>query len=103
MKYPLNNRLSPRQKELLAFLGEDYCRNVIDGEPVIYRDFGAYDVEISGGHRKNQPVSIYVWKKAGGMAIVERHTELPQNHEQIKALLDDITNRYTNREDTYHE
>lgn len=103
MKYPLNNRLSPRQKELLAFLGEDYCRNVIDGEPVIYRDFGAYDVEISGGHRKNQPVSIYVWQKAEGMTIIERHTGLPQNHEQIKALLDDITSRYMNREDAYHE
>ena len=103
MKHPLNNRLSLRQEELLAFLGKDYCRNAIDGEPVIYRDFGLYDVEISGGHRKNQPVSIYVWKKAGGMTIVERHIRLRQNHGQIKALLDDITNRYTNREDTYHE
>jgi len=103
MKYPMNSLLSPRQEELRAFLGEDYRRNVIDGEPVIYRDFGAYDVEISGGHRKNQPVSIYVWKKAGGMTIVERHTGLPQNHGQIKALLDDITSRYMNREDTYHE
>ena len=103
MKNPLNTLLSPRQEELLAFLGEDYCRNVIDGEPVIYRDFGAYDVEISGGHRKKQPVSIYVWKKTGGMTIVERHTRLPQNHEQIKALLDDITSRYMNREDTHYE
>ena len=103
MKYPLNKRLSPQQKELLAFLGKDYCRNIIDGEPVIYRDFGAYDVEISGGHRKNQPVSIYVWQKAGGMTIIERHTGLPQSHEQIKALLDDIISRYMNREDTYHE
>lgn len=103
MKYPLNNRLSPRQKELLAFLGKDYCWNVIDGEPVIYRDFGAYDVEISGGHRKNQSVSIYVWQKAGGMTIIERHTGLPQNHEQIKTLLDDITSRYMNMEDTHHE
>lgn len=103
MKYPLNNRLSPRQKELLAFLGEDYCRNVIDGEPVIYRDFGAYDVEISGGHRKKQPVSIYVWQKAGGMTIAERHIRLRRNHEQVKALLDDITSRYMNREDTQYE
>ena len=103
MKYPLNTLLSPRQEELLAFLGEDYCRNVIDGEPVIYRDFGAYDVEISGGHRKNQPVSIYVWKKARGMTIAERHIGLRRKHEQIKALLDDITNRYMNREATYHE
>ena len=103
MKYPLNTLLSPRQEELLAFLGEDYCRNVIDGEPVIYRDFDAYDVEISGGHRKNQPVSIYVWKKARGMTIAERHIGLRRKHEQIKALLDDITSRYMNREDTHHE
>ena len=103
MKKPLNTILSPRQEELLAFLGKDYRRNVIDGEPVIYRDFGAYDVEISGGHRKKQHVSIYVWQKSGGMTIVERHTGLLQHHEQIKALLDDITNRYMNREDTHHE
>ena len=103
MKNPLNTLLSPRQEELLAFLGEDYRRNVIDGEPVIYRDFGAYDVEISGGHRKKQPVSIYVWQKAGGMTIVERHIGLRRKHEQIKALLDNITSRYMNREETHHE
>ena len=103
MKSPLNTLLSPRQEELLAFLGEDYCRNIIDDEPVIYRDFGAYDVEISGGHRKKQPVSVYVWQKAGGMTIVERHIRLRQNYDQIKALLDDITNRYMNKEITHHE
>lgn len=103
MKNPLNTLLSLRQEELLAFLGENYRRNVIDGEPVIYRDFGAYDVEISGGHRKKQPVSIYVWQKAGGMTIVERHIGLRRKHEQIKALLDNITSRYMNREETHHE
>ena len=98
MKNPLNTLLSPRQEELLAFLGEDYCRNVIDGEPVIYRDFGAYDVEISGGHRKKQPVSIYVWQKRPHMEIIERYKHVNSGFEDIEVLLNDIALRYKCRE-----
>ena len=64
MRFPTSTKLSPRQKLLLAYLGSDYCKNRIDGENVIYRDLGDYDIEISGCHTKNQPVAIFVWNKA---------------------------------------
>ena len=66
MRFPTSTRLSPRQKMLLAYLGKAYGKNRIDGENVIYRDLGDYDIEISGCHTKNQPVSIYVWEKKSG-------------------------------------
>lgn len=102
MRFPTSTRLSPRQKMLLAYLGKAYGKNRIDGENVIYRDLGDYDIEISGCHTKNQPVSIYVWSKSGGWPlIVERYPHLPQDYEQIKWLLDDIVTRYSKKEDEY--
>ena len=91
-------KLSPRQKDLLAYLGPDYTKNRIDLENVIYRDLGEYDIEISGCHTKRQPVGIYVWLK-DSPRIMERHTGLPQNFADIKALLDDIVARYTQKEE----
>ena len=35
MRFPTSNKLSPRQKLLLSYLGSDYCKNRIDGENVI--------------------------------------------------------------------
>ena len=101
MRFPTSTRLSPRQKLLLAYLGKAYGKNRIDGENVIYRDLGDYDIEISGCHMKNQPVSIYVWEKKEWVHIVETHTRLPQDYEQIKRLLDDIVTRYSKKEDEY--
>ena len=102
MRFPTSTRLSPRQKMLLAYLGKAYGKNRIDGENVIYRDLGDYDIEISGCHTKNQPVSIYVWSKSGVWPfIVERYPHLPQDYEQIKRLLDDIVTRYSKKEDEY--
>lgn len=99
MNMKRNIRLSLRQEKLLSRLGKNYTKNWIDGEPVIYRDFGAYDVEISGGHRNNQPVSIYVWQKCRWPILVEQYLRQPQNFERIKQLLDDIAARYMNKED----
>lgn len=99
MRMKRNIRLSLRQEKLLSRLGEDYTKNWIDGEPVIYRDFGAYDVEISGGHRHKQPISIYVWQKRRWPILVEQHLRQPQDFERIKLLLDDIAARYMNKED----
>ena len=103
MRFPTSTRLSPRQKRLLAYLGKEYGKNRIDGENVIYRDLGDYDIEISGCHTKNQPVSIYVWEKKEWVHIVETHTRLPQDYEQIKQLLDDIVTRYSNKEERNDE
>ena len=101
MRFPTSTRLSPRQKMLLAYLGKAYGKNRIDGENVIYRDLGDYDIEISGCLTKNQPVSIYVWEKKEWVHIVETHTRLPQDYEQIKRLLDEIVTRYSKKEDEY--
>lgn len=103
MRFPTSTKLSPRQKLLLAYLGSDYCKNRIDGENVIYRDLGNFDIEISGCHTKNQPVAIFVWNKADLTRTVESHTRLPQDYEMIKTLLDDIVKRYTNKEENNHE
>ena len=103
MRFPTSTKLSPRQKVMLAHLGKDYTKNRIDFENVIYRDLGDYDIEVSGGHTKNQLIKIYVWKKEEQPFIVERHSHLPQDHELIKRLLDDISERYMNKEDNDHE
>ena len=105
MTFYTPKNLSPRQKDLLNYLGgKPYCKNIIDGENVVYRDLGVYDIEISGGHRKTQPFAIYVWLKDGYWPrIVERHLRLPHDHAMIKGILDDIVERYSNKEETEHE
>ena len=55
--------LSKNKQALLDYLGFGYRPRVIDFEECIYRDFGEYDVEISGGHRKGDRVIIYLWRK----------------------------------------
>ena len=103
MRFPTSNKLSPRQKLLLSYLGSDYRKNRIDGENVIYRDLGDYDIEISGCHTKKQPVAIFVWNKADLRRTVESHTRLPQDYEMVKTLLDDIVKRYSKKEVNNHE
>ena len=103
MRFSTSNKLSPRQKLLLSYLGSDYCKNRIDGENVIYRDLGNYEIEISGCHTKKQPVAIFVWNKADLTRTVESHARLPQDYEMIKTLLDDIVKRYTNKKENNNE
>lgn len=97
MTFYVPKNLSPKQKDLLKYLGgRPYRKNIIDGENVVYRDLGVYDIEISGGHRKTQPFNIYVWLKSYPR-IVERHLRLPHDHAMIKGILDDIVERYSNK------
>lgn len=96
MTFYVPKNLSPKQKDLLKYLGgQPYRKNIIDGENVVNRDLGVYDIEISGGHRKTQPFNIYVWLKSYPR-IVERHLRLPHDHAMIKGILDDIVERYSN-------
>ena len=45
MTFYTPKNLSPRQKDLLNYLGgKPYCKDIIDGENVVYRDLGAYDI-----------------------------------------------------------
>ena len=97
MTFYTPKNLSPKQKDLLNYLGgKPYRKNIIDGENVVYRDLGVYDIEISGGHRKTQPFNIYVWLKSYPR-IVERPLRLPHDHAKIKGILDDIVERYSNK------
>lgn len=103
MEFYTPKTLSPCQRALLRYLGgKPYCKNIIDGENVIYRDLGVYDIEISGGHRKTQPFSIYVWCKQP-LWIEERYFRLPHDHALIKGILDNIVQRYSNKEEHDHE
>ncbi len=89
---------APRLKmELLKSLGEPYTMRIIDMEWCVYRDFGKYDVEISGGRVKQQPIHIFVWKKHPYYQIVEHHLSLTPEVKQIAELLNDIADRYENR------
>ena len=101
MEFYVPKNLSPKQKDLLNYLGgKPYCKNIIDGENVVYRDLGVYDIEISSRHRKTQTFAIYVWHKDDYWPrIVERHLRLPHDHAMIKSILDDIVARYSERED----
>jgi len=47
LRFSTSKKLSPRQKLLLAYLGDGYTKNRIDLENVIYRDLGDYEIEIS--------------------------------------------------------
>ena len=56
----------------MDYLGNDYIVKNIDLEPCIYRDFGSYDVEISGGYY-TRPFRIYVWQTKPYMRIMEQY------------------------------
>ena len=87
--------LSKAKQRLLKCLGDAYTKKVIDLEPCLYRNFGDFDVEISGGYNRG-PFHIYVWMTKPHLEIVERHMHLKQDFEAIKKLLDDIASRYQN-------
>lgn len=85
-------KLTKTKQALLDFLGEGYEAKIIDLEPCIYRDFGDYDLEISGGHRLKDSVTIYLWQKEDGVRIVktvtvENKKELVAN--ALKTLIED--------------
>lgn len=60
-------KITKRMKEILDFLGNDYTIKNIDFEDCVYKDFGKYDIEVSGcnSKRKNATFSIYVWERKG--------------------------------------
>lgn len=88
-------KLSAGKKRLLNFLGEPYTTLVIDLENCVYLDMGDYDIEISRGRTVRSKFDIYVWKKKGGLEIVEKYFDLKYDLPRIKALLDGIRSRYS--------
>lgn len=59
---------------VLHELGADYHIRVVDKERVVYRDFGTFDVEISGLDTHLVGCTIYVWEKCPVLQIAEVHT-----------------------------
>lgn len=58
---------------VLRELGSEYSVRVIDTERVVYRDFGVYDVEISGLDTRRAGCTVYVWEKSPTLHIAEIH------------------------------
>lgn len=69
----------------LNLMGPGFQIKSIDQEDCIYRDLGDYDIEISGGHRKNGPFHLYVWRKKG-LSIVYRKLDI-RSIARLKAAL----------------
>lgn len=86
--------LSKSQRVLLEKLGDKYEAKTIDYERCIYREFGDYDVEVSGGHKSPARFRIYVWQRKPRLTIVEKYFDVPRNADRIVDLLTDIANRY---------
>ena len=87
-------KLPVGKKRLLDFLGEPYRSKLIDMELCVYLDMGKHDIEIARGSTLRRPFDIYVWCKQGGLQIVERYMDIPNNLPKVKELLDDIRGRY---------
>ena len=87
---------TPRKglKDILTMLGDKYQIKVIDLENVIYRDYGDYDVEVSGldNNRKNMNAFVYVWSKKPSK-IVEKYPEI-KSYGNLKELLDILEKRF---------
>ena len=89
---------SKNQQDLLKFLGPEYSMKEIDLELCIYRKINSnYDVEISGAHRNNHPLSVFVWDISNGDGVsaimVEKHFDI-SNWGALKDLLDNLTKKY---------
>lgn len=82
-------------RNLCESLGKDYTLEVIDYEPVVYRDFGnGFNVEISGAYTtsKKRPVNIYLWcgDKIGHCKVVRDAQEVSRANitEVVESFLD---------------
>lgn len=92
-KTELLRELNTRKRRLLKVLGPAYNCRIIDYEPCLYRNYGRYDVEISGGSWC-RPFHIYVWKTRGGLECVARYTHRSDDLPGMKMLLDMLVDRY---------
>ena len=90
----MNEKLSIGKRKLLEYLGEEYTTKIIDGGLCVYIDLGDYDIEIAGGYRSRDPFDIYVWRMKDRVEIVERYFKVRNDFPKVKALLDDIRERY---------
>ena len=93
----MQNNLTTRQRELLAFLGNDYTAKVIDQSESIYRDLGDYDIEVIGGCTRRNKFHVFLWQRKPNVEIIERFLDLPHDFAIVKGLTDDMSRRYCGR------
>ena len=96
--------VSPAKQKLLSLLGPSWTMKRIDFEPCVYRDLGLYDIEISGGRTKKEEINIFVWEKGPYFTVLEKHLELHYDVDDLKAICDDIVDRWgVETDQTYTE
>lgn len=95
MNYWHGNKIGKAKKTLLDTLGDNWTLKEIDWEVCVYRDLGAYDVEISGVKNPHSRISIYVWQKAPYLRIIECHHDIHLGHNDIDRVCGDIVQRYS--------
>lgn len=82
-------------RQMLEELGTKYSIKMIDFEYCLYRDFGQYDVEISGcnNNKKHKEIKVFVWSKSP-MRIVYK-SQVLTNLPMLKGELLFIEAEYT--------
>lgn len=90
-------KLTKNKQELLNYLGEKYNTKEAHMEPIIYRDFGDFDVEILGAHEEGLSAKILFWHKRIGFHVVERVEVEDGNFEHIKNELDRLIQKYVKK------
>lgn len=82
-------------RALCKSLGKDYRVTIIDGEKVIYRDFGnGFNVEISGVYTtsKRKRANIYLWYGDEGLSSFHMDTVWHVTQEDIGEVVEILLN-----------
>lgn len=60
--------------KVLSMLSPGYDIRTIDGERCIYRNYGHYDIEVSGLDNRRREIRgyIFIWDKSNGLKVVKR-------------------------------
>ena len=90
-------KLTKNKQELLNRLGEGYIAKEVHMEPIIYRDFGDFDVEILGAHKEGLSANIVFWHKRIGFHVVERVEIEDGNFECIENELARLIQKYVKK------
>lgn len=80
---------------VLDYLGEPYTLGTTDGEPVILRDLGDYEFEISGLRSPSAPVTLYVWYTKTHRELIGIYTKI-HSKEDLKDILGYYATKYQN-------
>lgn len=96
----MKNALTKRQRDLLAFLGNDYTIKVIDQAACIYRDLGDYDIEVIGGCTRRDKFHVFLWQTKPYLEVIERYLDVPHDFARVSCIVVDLTQRYQGKAGT---